>query len=53
MVCRHFYKVQKVSVSKQVVAVSVNNLIQICVHVPIKHSSTDTIIIMPNIYEHH
>ena len=52
MACRHFIKVKKISVSKQVVAVAVNNLIQKCVHVPIKHSSTDFIIFMPNVYEH-
>ena len=46
------YKVQKLS-SKTVVAFPVSSIIQRCVHVPLKHSETDFVILQPNPFEHH
>lgn len=47
------FKVKKLSLSNKIVAISVDNIIQKCVHIPIKHSSTDFIVTMPNTVEHH
>ena len=47
------YKVKKLSLSSQTIAVSVDKLLQKCVHVPIKYSRTDFIVTMPNTLEHH
>ena len=41
---RYFAIVKKISVSNQLVAVSVNAIKQKCVHVPIKHSPTDMLL---------
>ena len=47
------FKVKKISLTQKMVAFSVDRLIKKCVHIPIKHSSTDYIVTIPNIIEHH
>ena len=47
------YKVRKLSLSNTVVAFPVTSILQQCVHVPVKHSETDFIILQPNPFEHH
>lgn len=53
LINRYMYKVKKLSVSNAVVAFTASSIIQLCVHVPIKHSETDFIILQPNLFEHH
>ena len=50
---RYFSIVKKITVSNQLEAVGVDAIKQKCVHVPIKHSPTDVIVLQPNVYEHH
>ena len=50
----HFlFKVRKLSVTNAIVTFAVNAIIQLCVHIPIKHSATDYIVVQPNHFEHH
>lgn len=53
LINRYIYKVRKLSLSKTVVAFPVSSIIQQCVHVPLKHSETDFVILQPNPFEHH
>ena len=46
-------KVKKLSLSQGLVAISTRNLLQKCVHIPMKYSPTDYIVTIPNIFEHH
>ena len=48
-----YFAIVKISVSNQLVAVSVNAIKQKCVHMPIKHSPTDVNVFQPNVYQHH
>ena len=50
---RFFVKVKKVSVTNIISAVATNSLIRKCVHIPNKHSPTDVIVYLPNVYEKH
>ena len=50
---RFFVKVKKVSVTNIISAVATNSLIRKCVHIPNKHSLTDLIVYLPNVYEKH
>ena len=45
--------VKKLSRSKRLIATKVENIVQICVHIPIKYSVTDIIAFVPNEIEHH
>ena len=47
------FKVKKLSVSNKTVAVHVSSIVAKCVHIPIKYSSCDYIIMIPNTFEHH
>ena len=53
LINRYIYKVRKLSLSNTVVAFPVTSILQQCVHVPVKHSETDFIILQPNPFEHH
>ena len=53
LINRYMYKVRKLSLSNAVVAFPVTSILQQCVHVPVKHSETDLIILQPNPFEHH
>ena len=44
---------KKLSRSKRMIATKVDNIMQICVHIPIKYSATDIIAFVPNEIEHH
>ena len=45
--------VKKMSRSKRMIATKVENVMQVCVHTPIKYSATDVIVLVPNEIEHH
>lgn len=48
------FKVNKLSLSKRLIAVSAEEtVLRKCVHIPQKHSSTDFIVLTPNLVEHH
>lgn len=47
------FKVKKLSVVNQVIAISTSAIVSKCVHIPIKHSPVDFIVIQPNFHEHH
>jgi len=47
------YKVKKLSLSKKLIALSAENIIEKCIHIPVKHSPTDIVIVLPNVVEHH
>ena len=49
LINRYIYKVLKLSLSNTVVAFPVTSILQQCVHVPVKHSETDFIILQPNL----
>ena len=54
LINRYIYKVRKLSLSNTVVAFPVTSILQqLCVHVPVKHSETDFILLQPNPFEHH
>ena len=54
LINRYIYKVRKLSLSNTVVALPVTSILQqLCVHVPVKHSKTDYIILQPNPFENH
>ena len=50
---RFFVKVKKVSVTNIISAVATKSLIRKCIHIPHKHSPTDVIVYLPNVYEKH
>ena len=50
---RFIFKVRKLSVTNSIVAFTASSIIQLCVHIPIKHSETDYIVLQPNHFEHH
>ena len=50
---KYMHKVKKVSLTKKTIAVSINNIISVCVHIALKYSPTDYIFLQPNEYEHH
>ena len=47
------FKVKKLSLSRKLVAVSPDDLVEKCVHIPIKYSPNDIILTLPNTIEHH
>ena len=47
------FKVKKLSVSDKTVAVPVTSILAKCVHIPIKYSPCDYIVMIPNTFEHH
>lgn len=47
------FKVKKLSVSNKTVAVPVSSILAKCIHIPIKYSPCDYIVMIPNIFEHH
>lgn len=46
-------KVKKLSLSKRIVVVTPDSILRKCIHIPIKHSSTDYIVTLPNSIEKH
>ena len=53
LINKFIYKVRKISVSKTVIAFPATNIIKQCVHIPIKHSEIDFVVLQPNPFEHH
>lgn len=49
----YIYKVKKVSVSNCIVAFPAKFIVKKCIHIPIKHSENDFIVLKPNTYERH
>ena len=47
------FKVQKISLSNRLIAVPLEDIIQKCIHIPLKYSPTDFIVTLPNVFEHH
>ena len=50
---RFILKVKKVSVTNIISAAVTKSLIRKCIHIPNKHSPTDVIVYLPNVYEKH
>lgn len=46
-------KVKKLSLSKKLIAICPEDLLEKSVHIPVKYSPTDYIVTMPNTFEHH
>ena len=47
------YKVKKMSLTKKLIAIPVGSIVRVCVHIAVKYSPIDYIILQPNEYEHH
>ena len=47
------HKVKKVTVTKKTIAVPVDNINRVGVHIALKYSPIDLDIMQPNEYEHH
>ncbi len=52
-ISRHFTSVRKLSLASTLTAVTLSDIVNKCVHIPMKGQPTDYIIAMPNPYEHH
>ncbi len=46
-------KVKKLSLSNKLIAISPTDLVEKCVHIPVKYSPHDIIVTLPNKVEHH
>ncbi len=47
------FKVKKLSLSNKLIAISPTDLVEKCVHIPVKYSPHDIIVTLPNKVEHH
>ncbi len=46
------FKVKKLSLSNKLIAISLTDLVEKCVHIPVKYSPHDIIVTLPNKVEH-
>lgn len=50
---KFMYEVKKLSLAKTLVVISPDSLLTKCIHIPVKHSPTDYIVVIPNMFEKH
>ena len=46
------YEVKKLSISSKIVAIPTSSILSKCVHIPVKYSPVDYIVVQPNLFEH-